>query len=218
MIEYPKIAGPYRRHPTGPDRNRPIIGSWARPEFEELADLRWSWTEKVDGTNIRLHWDGHRVSVFGRTDRAHIPATLLRWIEANVHEELLEQQFGANPVIIFGEGYGPGIQQAGRSYGDEQRLVIFDVLIDGWWLLRPGVLDITAGLGLDAVPELFSATIPEAIDRVTAGVPSVWGDFPAEGVVGRTTSGLLDRSGQRLMIKVKRSDFARRHQNRSVRR
>ncbi len=50
--EYPKIYGPYKRHTEGPDRNKLIIGEWTKPEFRDLANIDWEWTEKVDGTNI----------------------------------------------------------------------------------------------------------------------------------------------------------------------
>ncbi len=40
-------------------------GEFAQPEFETLKDVQWEWTEKVDGTNIRimievLTWDMER--------------------------------------------------------------------------------------------------------------------------------------------------------------
>jgi len=70
MREYPKIYGPYLRHTEGPDRNKLIEGAWSRPEIGYLADFEWHFTEKVDGTNIRVHWDGHKVEFGGRTERA----------------------------------------------------------------------------------------------------------------------------------------------------
>ena len=58
----------------------------------------WEWTEKVDGTNIRLIWDGHNVSFAGRTDKAQIPDHLL---------EKLEQLFGGiNKEVIFEQNFG----------------------------------------------------------------------------------------------------------------
>ena len=69
MSEYPKIYGPFKRHTEGPDKNKLIPGSWTVPEFEDLECNDWIWTEKVDGTNIRVHWDGHKVSFGGRTDQ-----------------------------------------------------------------------------------------------------------------------------------------------------
>ena len=64
---------------------------------------------KIDGTNIRILWDGHRVTFAGRTDNAQIPAELTnRLFElfgGEVNEELFEQKFGDMPVMLVGEGY-----------------------------------------------------------------------------------------------------------------
>src|SRR5699024_469734 len=78
MREYPKIYGPYKRHTEGPDRNKLIEGEWTNPVLEHLQHTTWLFAEKVDGTNIRVHWDGHKVTFGGRTDRAQIPAKLIQ--------------------------------------------------------------------------------------------------------------------------------------------
>ena len=36
------------------ERNVIVPGEWTLPELAYLADKDWRWTEKVDGTNIRL--------------------------------------------------------------------------------------------------------------------------------------------------------------------
>lgn len=41
--------------------------------FQYLKDCERIWTEKVDGANIQIRWDGHRVEFGGRTERANIP-------------------------------------------------------------------------------------------------------------------------------------------------
>lgn len=62
MSEYHKIMGPFKRFTEGPNRNKVIPWAWSTPEFQTLSHPNWHWTEKVDGTNIRVIWDGHRVS------------------------------------------------------------------------------------------------------------------------------------------------------------
>ena len=66
--------------------------------MEFLKNNIWFFTEKVDGTNIRVPWDGHCVSFAGRTDKAQIPAMLNEYLAATFHtnevEELFEQSFG----------------------------------------------------------------------------------------------------------------------------
>lgn len=206
MREYPKIYGPYRRHTEGPHRNKLIPGEWTRPEFAYLADNEWLFTEKVDGTNIRVHWDGHRTTYGGRTDTAQIPAKLINWVDATLPEELFEQAFGAETVTLFGEGFGAGIQSGGK-YLPEQQLVLFDVLVGQWWLRRADVEDVASKLGLESVPLTFVGTLHAAMKLVADGVRSAWGDFTAEGLVGVTAAGLLDRNGDRLMVKVKAKDM-----------
>ena len=51
MKEYHKIQTVYLRDPE--NRMKTLIeGAWAKPEFETLQNAKWTWTEKVDGTNI----------------------------------------------------------------------------------------------------------------------------------------------------------------------
>lgn len=207
MREYPKIYGPYNRHTEGPLRNKLIEGSWSRPEIGYLADFPWHFTEKVDGTNIRVHWDGHKVEFGGRTDRAQIPAKLYNTLTDLFPEELFEQEFGSTVVTFYGEGYGAGIQKGGGNYASAPTFVLFDVRIDNWWLLRKDIEEIADKLDIGVVPIVLTGTLPEAIDAVRAGIRSAWGDFTAEGLVGVTTAGLLDRAGSRVMVKVKTVDF-----------
>lgn len=207
MIEYPKIPGPFRRETEGPNRNRVIPGAWTSPELEALAGLDWTWTEKVDGTNIRIHWDGHRVTYGGRTDNAQIPAKLIAALDGLFREELFEQHFGANEVTLFGEGYGAGIQKGG-VYRPDMSFALFDVLAGKWWLRRDAVEDVAQGMGIDAVPLAVEGPIAQAIGYVSNGYRSDWNkDHPAEGLVGVAPHGLLDRAGHRLIVKVKAADF-----------
>jgi len=207
MVEYPKIPGPYKRHTEGPDRNKLIEGEWSSPELEYTAGLAWLWTEKVDGTNIRVGWDGHKLTYGGRTSNAQIPAKLIEVLDALMPEELFEQQFGSQPATLYGEGYGAGIQKGG-IYRPDMSFVAFDVRVGRWWLTRDGLEDVAKGMGLDTVPLKAQCSIPDAIETIRHGVPSAWDhDKQAEGLVGVTALGLLGRDGQRLIVKVKAKDF-----------
>ena len=205
---YPKIWSPFKRHTDGPLRNKLDTSTWTRPEFEVLARLDWTWTEKVDGTNVRVIWDGYRVSFGGRTDNAQMPTTLLTVLDALFPETLLEQQFGANPAVLYGEGYGAKIQKGGGNYRSDQGFVLFDVRVGEWWLLRDALEDIATNLSLDVVPLIMSGGVRDAINRIVInGMNSTWGDFLAEGLVGRPPLGITARDGDRLLMKVKREDF-----------
>ena len=71
MIEYTKIPNIYRRETFG--KNKMIEGAYSSPELKYLSESMWEFEEKLDGTNIRILWDGYRVSFAGRTDKAQIP-------------------------------------------------------------------------------------------------------------------------------------------------
>lgn len=204
---YPKITGPFKRHTEGDLRNKLDIGNWSRPEFELLKDLPWEWTEKVDGTNVRIIWDGYKVRIGGRTDDAQMPLFLRDMLDQVFSEELLEQQFGKNPAILFGEGYGARIQKGGGNYSAHPGFVLFDVKVGDWWLLRDGIADVARGLGLDVVPLLLVDNVRTAIAFASGSFHSTWGNFDAEGLVGRPPLGLTARDGDRLLMKIKTKDF-----------
>lgn len=204
---YPKILSPFKRHTEGPLKNKLDWSQWSRPEFEALASLDWEWTEKIDGTNVRIVWDGYAVEFRGRTDAGVLPLPLLTHLRASFPEEILEQQFGAKPVVLYGEGYGARIQKGGGNYRPDQAFILFDVLIDGWWLMRPDVEGIAATMGLEIVPHIFTGRVAKAITLVEAGEHSFFGDFLSEGLVGKPPLGIHGRDGDRLMMKVKTCDF-----------
>jgi len=110
-------------------------------------------------------------------------------------------------VTLYGEGYGAGIQKGGGNYRAAPGFVLFDVRVGDWWLLRDSVVDVGINLGVDVVPLTLTGTIADAIKVVRSGLTSDWGNFIVEGLVGVTTAGLLDRAGNRVMVKVKAADF-----------
>lgn len=67
MIEYHKIETIFERDMDG--SKKLIPGKFRNKTVEFLKDNTWVFTEKIDGTNIRIHWDGHKVEFGGRTGR-----------------------------------------------------------------------------------------------------------------------------------------------------
>ena len=105
-MEYVKIPNVFKREAFG--NNKLIEGVYSTPEIAYLKECYWVYTEKVDGTNVRVQWDGYTTTFAGRTDKAQMPPHLMgRLAElfgGPEKEELFEQKFGSSHVILFGEG------------------------------------------------------------------------------------------------------------------
>jgi hypothetical protein len=212
IIEYPKIPGPFKREVFGPNKNQLIPWAWTSPELAYLADLDWTFTEKIDGTNIRVIWDGHKPEFRGRTDKANFPPGLIEALTAMFPEEVFEQTFGSTDVILFGEGYGPGIQKGGGNYRADKSFILFDVKVGNWWLQFKDVEEIAKSLGISTVPLRWTNTLTKSIKMMTdASLYSVLGNadnsFKAEGVVGQPKIPLLRRDGSRIAVKLKGCDL-----------
>ena len=203
-----------------------IIGAWTNDTIRLLKDIDWEWTEKVDGTNIRVIWEADkfvmdtdipRVRFAGRGDNAQIPAKLFEHLQKTFTFEKMMEVFGGASeaegvdVVLYGEGYGARIQKGGGNYkADGNSFVLFDVMIDGIYLERENVIDIAQSLGITAVPIVGSGTLQEAIEFTKKGFNSQWGDFLAEGIVARPRVELLTRRGDRVIVKIKYQDFIKR--------
>lgn len=203
--EYTKIQTVWMRD----ERNVIIPGEYSLPELAYLAGNEWTWAEKVNGTNIRLHWNGSRVTLGGRTDDAMVPATLVASLGPVCDPDLWRSIFpDADDVTVYGEGYGGKIGP-GHTYRPDQALTVFDVLVGRWWLSSENVADIAGKLGLDTVPEVGAFTLLEAWEKVKSGdLVSRWPKARIEGLVGRPAVDLFTRKGDRLIVKMKLEDWA----------
>lgn len=208
--QYHKITTVWNRDPE--NRYKTLIeGDWATPEFAYLADREWLFTEKVDGTNIRVFWrPGEDVPVTfgGKTDRAQIPTHLLEALQATFPPEKLEAAFDA-PACLYGEGYGPKIQKGGGLYRSEPGFILFDVRVGEWWLKWEDVEDVARKLDIPVVPLVGKGTLDDGILMVIDGLESVVAEQPreAEGLVMRPAVDLFARNGSRIITKVKARDF-----------
>lgn len=207
---YPKIPSPYEREVSGPNRNKLIEGQWSSRELELTAGLTdWQFTEKLDGTNTRIRWDGYSVSFAGRTNNAQIQPEVLEYLEDTFREELFEQQFGEKQVTIYAEAVGPKIQKVGRFYG-ETKVRVFDAKIGDLWMSYENIGNIAAALGVGTVPLVIQGvSLFTGIEIVRGGLLSDESVEPltAEGLVGTLASGMLTRRGSRIQTKIKAVDF-----------
>jgi hypothetical protein len=212
VIEYHKIQSVFLRDPANRHKTF-LLGQYSLPVFEYLAGNQWVWTEKIDGTNVRVRWDGTDVEFGGRTNDAQMPVFLMQRLQQIFTPAALARVFpdikDGVQVILFGEGYGAKIQKAGGLYKpDGCDFILFDVMVNGLYLERHNVDDIAVQLQIESVPELGRGTLLEAIERVKEGFPSMIGKAQAEGMVLRPVVELTDRLGHRVITKVKHRDFA----------
>ena len=205
-MEYPKIETLYQRDEAS---FKVKIGELKNRTYSLLKS--WHWTEKIDGTNIRCIWREGRLTFGGRTDNAQIHAELIKWLYENVTPQKFQALFQADDVVIYGEGYGAGIQKGGGDYSPEKKFIVFDVLINSkWWLNYEAVADVANRMGLDVVPSFGEMTLEDATELVRVGFKSrcaVNASKEAEGLVGRPLETLFDKKGHRLITKLKTKDF-----------
>ena len=208
--KYPKIQTVYKRDPDNNYRTL-LIGEYSLPEIEYLAHNEWLWTEKIDGTNIRVYWDGVRVWLGGRTERSQIPPFLVNSLEELFPTEKFRQIYPDTEMVLYGEGYGNKIQKVGNSYiKDDTNFILFDVLIGGYWLEREDIEDVAHQLEINFVPIRGRGSINDAIEMVRNGFSS-WTshdhDLIAEGLIMFPSEQLFNRHGSRIITKIKYKDF-----------
>ena len=208
MIKYNKIPNVFKRDI---ETNKLIEGEAISDEVNYLSKSTWVFTEKIDGTNIGVVWDGYRISYQGRTEKAQIPKHLLDRLEQlfGDKEEIFEQMFGEKQVILFGEGFGYKIQNGGDYLGKEVDFILFDVYMpdDDIWLERDNLVDIADKLRIRIVPVIFEGTLQQGVTFVKAMPRSLIGKAKMEGVVGKPLIEMRDRRGNRIMVKIKCRDW-----------
>lgn len=209
MTEYHKIETLFERDPAT------FVVDPARLKASVLGTIReWDVTEKIDGTNIRVMLSAAgEVSFGGRSDAAQIPADLVQYLIRTFPQDALKAALWLNPeepvdAVLYGEGYGPGIQKGGGLYRADKAFILFDVLIGGqWWLSREAVDEIAGKLGIAVVPYLGRMPLDQIVETVHTPFASALGTAMAEGVVARPIEPLFDKRMKRIIIKLKTKDF-----------
>jgi len=210
METYHKIETIFERDMEG--TKKLIEGKFRNECVEYLKDNQWIFTEKIDGTNIRVMWDGHKITFGGRTDNAQLPGGVVSKLQElfldNETEELFEQKFGECDVIFFGEGYGGKIQK-GSAYKKEQDFILFDIMVGKTFLRRDDIEELAKSFGLSVVPIILNGTIKEAIDYIRTNPNSAITKEvkEMEGLVGTPMARLIDFRKNRIIVKIKYKDF-----------
>jgi hypothetical protein len=208
MKEYNKIYSPFKRDEV----TNKLTREWSRPEFEYLKDKEWFGTEKIDGTNIRIMWNGADITIGGKTDNASLSTDLLSTLQKQFSTLPMRQRFAekfeTKQVCLYGEGYGAGIQKGG-VYRPDKGFILFDVMIDGVWLNIGNVKGIAESFEVDITPTVVCGTLEYLISYVEKKPQSTFGDFPMEGIVARPGCVLLTNRGERVITKIKYKDFSK---------
>ena len=212
-MEYIKIKAVYKRDPKG----KIIMGEYSDETFKYLENCDWIATEKIDGTNTRIIWDGPRISCKGASDNANIPDFESKWLSETFgtpeKEELFEQVFGGKQAIVFGEFYGHKINKSGEFMNPQSNgFIIFDVNINGYWLSYSNMSDIATNIGCDYVKAARLGTLKQIIDYViengTKLTESASGNkAPLEGYVCFPSVPLFFNDGTPIKTKVKVRDL-----------
>jgi len=214
-MRYPKIETAWLRDP---DTHKVSPGLHRREEFGLVN--KWMITEKIDGMNVRVFWNTitETLEFRGRSDNAQFHPLMLQMLRNEFLVHRLKDAFDddCGQVILYGEGYGPKVQQGDR-YSEIHRFRLFDVLVDKSWLEWYDIQDVAEKIGIYHVPVLhcdvdYIPTCRRALqDLVTQSeIAMIHGNHGvlAEGIVARTDPQLYMKNGQRLMWKSKFTDFA----------
>lgn len=221
-MNYPKIQTIFKRDDSG----NIIPEQITKREFEVIKD--WTITEKIDGMNIHIDFEratseyqvptmGWVVSFHGKTDNAQIPTQLMKHLRDNFEDlgkmckivsYFMEHDDSVKKVIIWGEGYGAGIQK-GHEYSPTQKFMAYDMWIDGWWLEPLHAKKICDELGIPFVPVLAfhdTGTAMAAV-QIENAITYLGGNHPLEGVVATSNPLMLFRDGTPIKWKLKSRDY-----------
>ena len=215
---YTKIPALFKRDSANP---KIVTDVYKDRYVEALADFPiWSVTEKLDGANTRIHWDGYVVRVGSRRTWQHQPNIVDAILSSYPYlEAMFEQDFdrgGLAPidddVTVYGEAIGAGVQSGG-AYGDKIRFIAFDVKVGGKYLDNRDARDVVWKLGLDFVERrgsgLVSATeIHQLMSQRHSHWPhSTYREDDPEGFVLKTVPPLYKANGDRVMVKLTYRDL-----------
>lgn len=207
MKEYQKIETLYKFDST----IKKFRKVFYNPIVEYLKDCKWYGTEKVDGTNIRVCWDGYGFMFGGRTDNAQLPKEVIALLDTKFNsdmEVLFEQKFGQKEVILFMEGYAGKIQNG--AYNGDEKIIGYDIMIENIYLDKQVSKELFGEMGLPFVPVLEFANLQECIDYVYNHTQSIiQPESKIEGLVCFPATRIYDHMGNRIIVKIKRRDLAK---------
>lgn len=159
MNPYPSILNIFKRETSRDGRGKIKYGQWTEKEFGFLANCPWIFTEKIDGTNVRIIYDGTlpddtpmplgdtialrwdidiptKLFVAGRR-HSSLPGPLFNRLSTillpTLHDDKWRIMFGGKRLCIYGEGFGAGMGRGGGNYNPKGvDFIAFDI-----WMAAP---------------------------------------------------------------------------------
>lgn len=212
MKKYPKLHCLWKREG---EPYKAIVGEYLHPEFRAIN--LWHVTEKLDGTNIRVIWDGVSVSFMGRNSSSIIPEYLESALIKLFPVSKLLDVFGSNRVILYGEGIGPKIGPFGSRYSYTNYIfALFDICFipcEGrcYWGSQEVVNDIANDLGIHRAPYIGIMSIDSIMSYMSKKPFSLLAEdvtLPIEGIVARSNPLMLYRfNHEPIMFKLRLHDL-----------
>ena len=207
-MKYMKINTLWKRDEK--DKYNIIEGDYSKEEFENIK--YWHVTEKIDGTNIRVIYDGEGLQFKGRTSKSVVPAHLLKELQEIFKVEKVKEVFEGKKVILFGEGYGHKIQKCGNKYlQDDVSFCLFDVYVEHIWLKQDSIQDVADRFSVKRAFQFGILQKGDIINMVKDPTMSILAEkeLEIEGVVARSHPLMLFRDGTPIMFKLKVKDYRR---------
>ena len=85
--------------------------------------------------------------------------------------------------------------------------ILFDIMVNGFYQPREKVELAATQFGLELVPVVLEGPLEAGVLYVKGKPMSTIGKAPMEGLVARPKTELLDRCGNRVIVKIKARDF-----------
>lgn len=118
-----------------------------------------------------------------------------------------------DPIYIYGEYFGSGVQKCGRRYIENGHdFLVFDIWKQGYYLPMEELNEMCEKLGLKQVPYIGEMTLSDIEEMVMNGFTTKLEGasdptLVEEGIVARPVNPLLDSRGNRIITKVKTCDY-----------
>jgi len=176
-------------------------------------------TEKIHGTNVRLGLildytpDGHVWNYAAgshKIRRKEGPGLYWKYMTHEI-EGLLSSLHASEGAVVYGEIFGPGIQDL--DYGIETpQMRVFDISIDGKYMDYNDMCLVCSSHGIPMVPELYRGPFSkEKVDEYTYGntkFEEVRCKFKGrEGCVIKPVKETIDYRGNRIILKSVSVDY-----------